>query len=301
MNTKVKVVILFVVFTVLALVLTAIVNNLPIGIMHPKGMIARREWELIMLTGGMGLAVVIPVILLAYFIVWKYRDNAATAYVPEMQTNPLFQSIWWGIPSLIVVVLLVIMWNAAHELDPHKPIATNIRPITIQVISLRWKWLFIYPEQNIATVNYIAFPEKTPVSFELTSDAPMNSFWIPQLNGQIYSMAGMTTRTHLIADGQGEFTGRAAEISGPGFAGMTFITKTTSKQDFENWVQSVKQSPQSLDMQTYSRLARPSEYTPRSVYASVDKDLYNKIIMKFMLPRADATHNAESAMPDMKM
>jgi cytochrome o ubiquinol oxidase subunit 2 len=156
-------------------------------------------------------------------------------------------------------------------------------------VALQWKWLFIYPEQNIATVNFVEFPNSTPVNFQLTADAPMNSFWIPELGGQMYAMPGMSTQLHLMADRPGEFNGSAAEISGKGFSGMKFIAKATSQKDFDTWVKSVKQSSNMIDLSKYNKLAEPSENNPVITYASVEKDLYNSIIMKFM-PAMDNMH-----------
>jgi cytochrome o ubiquinol oxidase subunit 2 len=178
----------------------------------------------------------------------------------------------------------IITWEATHRIDPHKPIASDVKPLTIQVVALQWKWLFIYPEQGIATVNYIAFPEDTPLTFTLTADGPMSSFWIPQLGGQLYAMTGMAQSLHLIADNQGEFRGSNAEISGSGFATMKFTAKATSQREFERWIDQVKHSPHKLTFEEYNKLAQPSEDTPPLFYNSTEKDLFTTIMMRFMLP-----------------
>jgi cytochrome o ubiquinol oxidase subunit 2 len=152
------------------------------------------------------------------------------------------------------------------------------------VIALDWKWLFIYPEQRIATVNYVAFPEKTPVNFQITADAPMNSFWIPQLGGQIYAMPGMSTKLHLMADRTGEFRGSSANISGEGFAGMTFTAKSDTSAGFDRWVKSIKQSPNQLSLGTYDQLAKPSQDNPPMYYSLKEHNLYDIVVMKFMEP-----------------
>src|SRR5262249_43331219 len=154
----------------------------------------------------------------------------------------------------------------------------------IQAVALQWKWLFIYPEQSIATINFIQFPEKTPLHFEITADAPMNSFWIPQLGGQIYAMPAMRSRLNLIASETGSFRGCSANISGTGFAGMTFIAVSSSDGDFDEWVQKVKQSPKVMTQQEYQSLVEPSEYDPVAYFVLGQQDLFDQVLMKYMGP-----------------
>ncbi len=152
------------------------------------------------------------------------------------------------------------------------------------MVALQWKWLFIYPEQKIATVNFFHFPEQTPINFEITSDAPMNSLWIPQLGGQIYAMPGMRTKLHLIADEPGAFRGSSANLSGEGFAGMHFVATSSTQADFDEWVHSQKQKEKFLDRSSYKQLAKPSENNPEATYLLKDNDLFDQIIMKYMMP-----------------
>ena len=161
-------------------------------------------------------------------------------HAPDWEHNYIAEYCWWGVPIVIIVILAVTTWKSSHDLNPFKPIESEKKPLAIQVVALHWKWLFIYPEQGIATVNFVQFPEKTPINFEITSDAPMNSFWIPQLGGQIYAMPAMRSKLHLIANEIGSFRGVSANISGKGFAGMTFTAKSSSEEDFDAWVQSGK-------------------------------------------------------------
>ena len=154
----------------------------------------------------------------------------------------------------------------------------------IEVVALQWKWLFIYPEEKIATVNYLQIPKDTPIHFDITSDAPMNSLWIPDLGGQIYAMPGMRTELNLIADVEGEFRGSSANISGEGFAGMHFITKASSEDNFQDWVKSAKQTSKNLDLDEYNKLAAPSQNNEAEVYQLKDDNLFSQIIMKFMMP-----------------
>lgn len=250
-------------------------------VIHPKGTIARSELDLIITNTFLMLIVIIPTFILLLVVAWKYRsNNLKQEYDPE-KTYGLFTEITlWVIPSIIVVIMAVITWKATHKLDPYRPLESEIKPVTIQVVALDWKWLFIYPEQGIATVNFVQFPGGTPIHFALSADAsPMNSFWIPQLSGQIYCMAGMITPLHIMADGVGEYSGRAAEINGQGYAGMTFVAKSTSQADFEAWITDVKKTSLRLNDPVYKELVKPSENHPITLYSHVEKDLFNKIVM----------------------
>lgn len=154
--------------------------------------------------------------------------------------------------------------------------------MTIQVVALQWKWLFIYPEHGVASLNYVQFPAQTPIHFEITSDAPMNSFWIPKLGGQIYAMPAMRSELNLIADQPGNYRGCSANISGDGFAGMRFIAHATADEEFDAWVTSVKQSPQQLSWQEYEELVKPSSYVPPSHFVLAQEGLFDQILMKYM-------------------
>ena len=264
------------------------------GVLNPQGLIALKERNLIITEVLIMLVIIIPVFVATFLIAIKYRaSNTKAKYTPDWTGNKLLQISWWAIPSLGIFFLAIIMWRATHELDPYKPIINGTTPLTIEVVALRWKWLFIYPQQNIATVNFIQFPVDTPLNFELTADAPMNSFWIPQLGGQMYAMAGMGTQLHLIADSPGDFAGSGAEISGQGFSGMKFVAKASSMADFKTWVQSVKASPNSLNLTQYNQLAQPSENNPVSFYGSTENNLYNEVMMKFTMPAGGNMENME--------
>ncbi len=270
----------------------SVLTVMGISVLDPGGVVAARERDLIITAVALGLLVVIPVFIMTFGIVWKYRDGRGARYTPDWDHNVIAESIWWGLPCLIILLLSVITWNSSHQLDPFKPLASTVKPITIQVVALPWKWLFIYPQQNIATVNYLQFPEQTPVRFEITADAPMNSFWIPRLGGQIYAMAGMSTELHLMADGPGSYRGSSANLSGRGFAGMKFIAQSTSSQDFSTWIDNVKQSPQILDLPAYNKLSRPSENNKPASYAYSDPALYDSIIQKYLGPVGGHHHGA---------
>jgi cytochrome o ubiquinol oxidase subunit 2 len=254
-------------------------------VLNPAGIIGIEERDLMIDATLLMLIVVIPVLVMTFMICLKYRaSNKRAIYSPYWDYSFLAESVWWGFPCVIIIVLSVITWRSSHTLDPFRPLKTGIKPLEIQVVALQWKWLFIYPEQKIATVNYFHFPENTPINFEITSDAPMNSFWIPQLGGQIYAMPGMRTKLHLIADEPGTFRGSSANLSGEGFAGMKFMATSNTQADFDAWVQSVQQADKSLDQGEYKQLLKPSENNPEASFILKEKDLFEQIIMKYMMP-----------------
>jgi cytochrome o ubiquinol oxidase subunit 2 len=300
MNNRIKI-ILSTAFAIL-FVAAAIwyISGLRIEMLHPKGVIAQKEYNLLIFTTLLGFVVVIPVFIMAIVIAWRYREsNTKATYTPNAGGNRIAETIWWSIPIILIAILSVVTWNSTHDLDPHKPLASNIKPVTIQVIALDWKWLFIYPEQNIATVNLVQFPSNTPVNFEITADAPMNSFWIPQLSGQIYAMAGMTTKLHLNATENGDYKGSSANISGEGFSGMKFTARATSQADFDRWVVSAKKSSNNLSLSEYKTLAKQSKNNPETLYASSSEGLYDTILMKYMMPKTNTDSSAPQSMPDM--
>ncbi len=252
-------------------------------VLQPQGLIASQEKQLLVFATLLSLVVVLPVFVMTFGIVWKYRaGNKNATYMPDWDHSHLFETLWWGIPCVIIIILGVVTWKSSHDLDPFRPLNSTVKPLKIQVVALQWKWLFIYPEQRIATVNYIQFPEKTPIDFEITADAPMNSFWIPALGGQIYAMSGMSTQVHLMADKAGSYRGSSANISGKGFAGMKFVAESASAPRFAEWVKSVKQKNNALDSTAYGNLAAPSEDQPITHYSSAQADLYDTILMKYM-------------------
>ncbi len=253
-------------------------------ILHPKGLIAEKQLKVIHIQILMMLTVIVPTFILIYFIAWKYRaSNKKSEHAPNQTQKPIGEVLLWVIPSIVIVVMAFILWDTTHELDPYKPIKNGKEPLTIQVVALDWKWLFIYPEQKIASVNYLQLPVKRPIEFRLAADgSPMNSFWIPQLSGQIYCMTGMVTTLNILANEEGEFSGRAAEINGKGYAGMTFKAIGSSDPDFESWVKKVQESPLHLTEEAYNQLLIPSEEHPVTLYSDVEENLFKKIVMKYM-------------------
>jgi cytochrome o ubiquinol oxidase subunit 2 len=260
----------------------AYLQGASIPVLQPKGWVGVRQKDLIITTTLLMLVVVIPVFILTSYISWKYRkENKNAPYDPDWDDNPVAEAVWWGLPFVIIAVLAVITWRSSHELDPFRPLDSSKKPVTIQVVALQWKWLFIYPEYKIAAVNYVCFPEQTPVEFQITADAPMNAFWIPQLGSQIYAMPGMQSKLHLIADSIGTYRGVSANLSGKGFSGMTFQAESVSEENFTLWVDSVRNKGTPLDITSYNVLVQPTERVPISYYAPADPTLFETIIMKY--------------------
>jgi cytochrome o ubiquinol oxidase subunit 2 len=200
-----------------------LMNGHNIAVLDPAGIIGSKQKELILFTTLLGVFVVIPVLVLLFGVAWKYREgNTNARYTPNVGGNRKLEILWWGIPAIIILVLSIVTWKSSHELDPYKELSGTKEHMMVQVISLQWKWLFIYPDLGIASINYLPFPDQTPMHFQITSDAPMNSFWIPNLGGQVYAMSGMSTELHLQADNPGIYRGSSANISGAGFAHMNF-------------------------------------------------------------------------------
>jgi cytochrome o ubiquinol oxidase subunit 2 len=256
-----------------------------IPVLETKGTIANQERDLIYITVILGILVVVPVFIMLFVIAWRYRaSNTQAVYQPEFASHKGLEALWWGIPCAIILALAVITWISTHNLDPYKKLESSVQPITIQVVALQWKWLFIYPDQGIATVNYANIPNNTPIDLMITSDAPMNSFWVPALAGQVYAMAGMMTQLHIAADATGTYTGSSANISGKGFADMSFKINSMDSADFVSWTKEAGRSNNMLDGNEYQKLASPTVDNETSTYVLMDSDLYNKNVMKYMSP-----------------
>ncbi len=256
-----------------------------IAVLFPKGLIGKEERTLLLIVQGLMLLVVIPVYILTFIFSWIYRaDNPKGKYDPDLVDNTLAECIWWGLPFVMVVIVSVITWVKTHELDPYKSLESKNREMTIQVVALQWRWLFIYPEEKIATVNFIQFPKETPIRFEISADAPMNSFWIPSLGGQIYAMPGMTTILNLIADEPGDFRGSSANISGEGFSRMTFTAKSSTKDEYDAWIATAKKSANLLDLDKYKKMALPNLDNSVEIFQLKDNTLFESIVNKYMQP-----------------
>ncbi|WP_404601031.1 ubiquinol oxidase subunit II [Dyella lipolytica] len=252
-------------------------------VLSPKGDVGMQEKSLILIALGLMLLVVIPVIAMTLIFAWRYRaSNTKATYAPKWSHSTAIEAVVWTIPCIIIAILATITWRTSHTLDPYKPLDSKVKPITIQVVSLDWKWLFIYPDYGVASVNEIAFPTDVPVHFEITSDSVMNAFFIPQLGSQIYAMAGMETQVNLIANEPGNYAGLSTNYSGEGFSDMHFAAIATSQQGFKDWVNKAKASSTQLNVQAYHALAQPSEKQGVSYYAAVTPGLFNNVIQQYM-------------------
>jgi len=269
-----------------------LIRNNSFDVLQPAGTIGDQQRDLIIFASALSAIIVIPVFAMTFWIVWKYRvgHKKPGAYRPEWSKSRLAETIWWGIPIILIGILGVIIWTSSHTLDPYRKLDSEETPLRVQVIALEWKWLFIYPEQNVASVNFLQIPVGRPINFEITSDAPMNSFWIPKLGGQVYAMNGMTTKLHLQAHTPGDYTGKTANISGEGYSGMTFTTRAGSEADFSSWVKGAQQNGQELTMTGYNKLAEPSKNVAPILYSSRPESLYDTVVMKYMMPGHETTH-----------
>ncbi|GJH00576.1 ubiquinol oxidase subunit II [Paraburkholderia terrae] len=249
----------------------------------PKGDIGVQEKNLILIALGLMLLVVIPVIALTLYFAWRYRaSNTKAKYAPTWAHSTVIEVVVWTIPCIIVATLAVLIWKTTHSLDPYKPIESNVKPVRVEVVALNWKWLFIYPDYGVASVNQLALPVDTPVDFRLTAESLMNSFFIPQLGSQVYAMSGMQTQLHLIANSAGTYAGRSSAFSGPGFSDMSFDTVVTSRGEFDAWVARAKASPQALDVAAYDSLQQPSRKNPVTLYSNVAPGLFDGIVYQYM-------------------
>ncbi len=283
MGTKTKIALAISPFVILVGLLVVLAQGHTFAILETQGPIAAQEKRLLAFAFGLSLFVIVPVYVLTVFIAWKYRaGNKKAHYNPNWGHSRQLETIWWGIPCFIILVLSVITWRSSHSLDPARAISSSQPTLQVQVVALQWKWLFIYPQQGIATVDELHIPAGRPVQFSITSDAPMNSFWIPQLGGQMYAMSGMTTTLHLQADKTGTYQGVSANISGEGFADMRFTTTASSEDDFSTWVQQTRQSATRLNNSSYRTLAEPSSDNVAMSFASVEHNLYDTIVTKYM-------------------
>jgi cytochrome o ubiquinol oxidase subunit 2 len=264
-------------------------------VLDPQGAIGMSEKTLLITSTLLMLLVVVPVIAMTLAFAWHFRaTNKKAKYRPDFAHSLPIEITVWVIPCVIILALGIITWNSTHALDPYRRIASgNRKPINVEVVSLDWKWLFIYPDLHIATVNQMAMPVGTPVSFTITSDTVMNSFFIPRLGSQIYAMAGMQTHLHLLADHPGDYPGISANFSGDGFSDMHFDAIATDQAGFDAWVQKARQSGATLDGAAMAKLEQPSQDVPVSYYGSVNGDPFHDLVSSFMgkaMSMQEATH-----------
>jgi cytochrome o ubiquinol oxidase subunit 2 len=272
----------FILAASVVVVLAVLISRGTVELLSPAGTIAEHERNLIIFATLLSSVVIIPVFGLTAWIVWRYRaTNLHAAYDPQWDHNRLIEGIWWLIPSILIAILAAVAWRSSHTLDPRVAIQSDQPTLNVQVVALQWKWLFIYPDQNVATVNKLMLPVNRAVHFDITADAPMNSFWIPQLGGQIYAMPGMSTQLNLEASKPGHFRGSSANISGTGFASMQFDTQAVPSGMFNDWAAKTRDESGNLNMAGYNALRRPGT-SPVLGYGHVQAGLYDSVLERFM-------------------
>jgi cytochrome o ubiquinol oxidase subunit 2 len=257
-------------------------------VMNPSGDIAGQEANLILTALALMLLIIVPVIALTIFFAWRYRaSNTNAIYTPEWDHSTKLELIIWGAPICIILALGTITWISTHELDPYKPLSrinaeqkipSNVKPLIVEVVALDWKWLFIYPEQGIATVNELVAPVNVPIRFKISASNVMNSFYIPALAGQIYAMPGMQTTLNAVINKPGVYDGFSANYSGAGFSDMRFKFHGNSVAEFKNWVASIKAQGGTLDREAYLRLEKPSEKNPVEHYSIAEPGLFDAVV-----------------------
>jgi cytochrome o ubiquinol oxidase subunit II len=261
------------------------------GALDPQGPIAAAERTILLNATAIMLAVVVPVIVLTLAFAWWFRaGNSRAQHLPDWSYSGRIEVVVWSIPTLVVLFLGGIAWIGSHDLDPPTAIASDVAPINIQVVSLDWKWLFIYPDQHVASVNKLVVPAGAPLSFRLTSGSVMNSFFVPQLGSQIYTMSGMTTRLNLQADRPGTYPGLSAQFSGDGFSDMRFNVEALPKEGFEDWLKTTRSAGGMLDAAAYAQLARPSTAMAPATFGDVAPQLFETLTMA-------ASHGAATTAP----
>lgn len=271
-------------------------------VLDPKGPIGESQKDLIYISTILCAVVIVPVLILTAVIVWRYRDKPGSkaSYKPNWEHSTKLEITWWSIPIVIILILAIITVKYTYALEPSKPIESEKEAITIQVTSLDWKWLFNYPDEGIATINYIKIPEDVPVKFQLTSDTAMNSFWVPQLGGQVYSMSGMAMTLFLQADEQGSYFGSGANFNGKDFAQMTFKVDAVTEDDYNAWIEEVKAASPALTMEGYEKLTEPGS-SETQLFSSFPEGLFDKIVTQYVEGDSGGHHHggasSESAAP----
>jgi cytochrome o ubiquinol oxidase subunit 2 len=255
------------------------------NVLDPQGPIGAAQKIILLNSLGIMLAIVIPTIIAIFaFAFWFRQSNGRAHYLADWAYSGRIELVVWSIPALTIILLGGVTWIGAHDLDPRKPLAGTGEELTIQVVSLDWRWLFIYPDQRIATINTLTIPEGAPLRFELTSSSVMNAFFIPQLGSMIYTMNGMTTQLHLRADKAGHYQGLSAHFSGEGFPNMIFDVDVVSPADFSAWAAKAADSPLVLDADTYKAIMMPTMASARITYRLGDPTIFHAIATQMLPP-----------------
>jgi len=283
---------------VATVVLAALLTACNRGILDPVGPVASAEKQILINSTAIMLAIIIPTMIATVAFAWWFRrGNTRATYRPDWEYSGAIEMVVWAIPALTILLLGGITWIGSHDLEPSKPLQSANAPINVEVVSLDWKWLFIYPDQGVATVNQLVVPTGTPVSFRLTSATVWNSFFVPQMGTMIYTMPRMTTRLNLQADRQGTFEGLSSHFSGAGFPGMQFKVQSLPPDQFAMWAQGARGQGVTLDGRTYAELAKPSSYVKPITYGGVQPGLFEAIVAD-RVQQAGAPHAAPPAQPE---
>ena len=274
-------------------------------VLDPAGDVARQQGDLIVISTLLMLLVIIPVMALTVFFAWRYRAaNKEATYKPDWDHSTQLELVIWAAPLLIIICLGAITWVATHLLDPYRPLArtdvdkpvvAEVKPLDVNVVALDWKWLFIYPEQGIATVNELAVPVDRPVRFRISASSVMNSFYIPAMAGQIYAMPAMETKLHGVINKPGNFVGFSANYSGAGFSNMRFAVKSLDDAGFDKWIAQAKGAGSTLDRAAYLQLERPSEKVPVRRFATVEPNLFDLVVNLCVEPGKMCMHDMMAA------
>jgi cytochrome o ubiquinol oxidase subunit 2 len=249
------------------------------GVLDPQGPVGAAERLILLNATGIMLVVVIPVIVLTLVFAWWFRaSNARARYRPDWAYSGSVELVIWSIPAMVVILLAGVGWIGSHQLDPARKLDAAVPPLRIQVVSLDWKWLFIYPDQRVATVNDLVVPTGTPLEFSLTSASVMTAFFVPQLGSQIYTMPGMTSHLNLLAARDGDFAGEAAHFSGDGFSDMHFMVHAVPAPDFQHWLEKLQGTSPTLDAATFAVLAHPGTAVASDRYGGVAGPMFDRIL-----------------------
>ncbi len=257
------------------------------GVLNPAGPVGRDDATILIDATLIMLAIVVPTILLAFWMAWRYRaSNTKAQYLPNWAYSGRIEAIVWSIPILTIMFIGGVIWIGSYRLDPFKPLPSKTPTVEVQVVALDWKWLFIYPQQGIATVNQLVVPAGTPVHFSITSASVFNAFFIPRLGSMVYAMPGMVSQLYLQADRPAVLFGQSSHFSGDGFSDMQFQVKSVTPADFATWTQTTHAAGLMLDRAAYATLARQSQNVTPFTYRSVDPQLFQAIAAQTIAPPA---------------
>ena len=266
------------------------------NILDPQGPIGTADTAILIDSVAIMLAIVLPTIVAIFaFAFWFRASNTKARYLPNWEYSGRIELVVWSVPALTIILLGGVAWIGAHQLDPAKAVEGSAKPLTIQAVSLDWKWLFIYPDQRVATINTLTVPAGVPLRFELTSSSVMNVFFIPQFGSMIYTMNGMATQLNLRADRPGTFGGLSAHFSGDGFSDMHFDVHVVPSEQFSKWAQDASRAEKSLDELSYGEIAKPSMKSQPAVYRLADPQLFNSIVTQKLPPSPGAQAGVKGA------